>query len=451
MQKSIHVGIDIGTTNITIVGFDIIEQKIVDYRSLPTGRVATGESYSYAQDPHEIEAKVRTLLGSIDYTIASICVTGQVHGILYYDEHGCAISPLYTWLDQRGMVEIDGFTSQDYLFEMTGTKLPSGYGFLTHFANRRMGKIPSDAVGFCGILEYITGRLIGRPIQSSDPSCLGTYGAFNAESSTFAPEVLRAILDDNIASFLRASGPFTIAGYLPDGIPIAYPVGDNQAGFFGMVPDWSSSALVSMGTSGQISLFSSKSDCPSSMELRPFMGQGYLQVGATLTAGKSYEILEKLFASVITECGFPVDDEMVFSMMRRLPSLSPEDSLLSIDSRFAGTRKDPLVRGSISGIGLDNLTIGNLVYGTVRAIIGELHDFVVESKSQIESLVAIGSSVRHNELFTRELERKFGVVPVVPDVADGAGFGAALIGAVAVGAIALTDVSAIVGTIAYGK
>ena len=36
-------------------------------------------------------------------------------------------------------------------------------------------------------------------------------------------------------------------------------------------------------------------------------------------------------------------------------------------------------------------------------------------------------------------------------LADGAGFGAALIGAVAVGAIALTDVSAIVGTIAYKK
>lgn len=450
-MRTVHVGLDIGTTNLTLVVLDLDERRIIDHRSTPNVRVFTDESYAYAQDPHTIESRVRALIREVNHPIASICVTGQVHGILYYDESGTAVSPLYTWLDQRGLVEVDGISSQEMLFEGTGTLLPAGYGLLTHYANRRLGRVPSQSVGFCGILEYITGRLIGSPLRSADPSCLGTYGAFDAVHSVFDPTVLSAVLGDDADGFLRASGPFTIAGYGEEGIPVSYPVGDNQAGFFGMVPDWAGAALVSIGTSGQISLFSNRSDCPPSMELRPFLGQGYLHVGATLTAGKAYEELQRLFSSVITSCGFSVDDETVFSMMKRMGEQVTSEDALPVDTRFAGTRHDPLVRGSIGTIGLDNLRVGNLVRGTVDGIIDELHSFVAMQSKHLESLVAIGSSVRHNALFREGLKRFFGVVPIVPDVSDGAGLGAALIGAVSVGAISLTDVRAVVEKIAYSR
>jgi sedoheptulokinase len=187
------------------------------------------------------------------------------------------------------------------------------------------------------------------------------------------------------------------------------------------------------------------------MELRPFLGQGYLHVGATLTAGKAYEELQRLFSSVITSCGFSVDDETVFSMMKRMGEQVTSEDALPVDTRFAGTRHDPLVRGSIGTIGLDNLRVGNLVRGTVDGIIDELHSFVAMQSKHLESLVAIGSSVRHNALFREGLKRFFGVVPIVPDVSDGAGLGAALIGAVSVGAISLTDVRAVVEKIAYSR
>lgn len=448
-KRAVHVGLDIGTTNITLVALDLQECSIVDYRSASNDRYTNDETYAYAQDPKGIERQVRLLMEGLDAPIASICVTGQVHGILYYDDKGEAVSPLYTWLDQRGMVEIDGKSSQRVLFEETGTLLPAGYGLLCHFANRRMGKVPTEAVGFCGILEYITGRLIGSPLRSSDPSCLGTYGAFDPVRSEFDPAVLEFVMGRKSSRFLGSSGPFTVAGYGEGGVPVAYPVGDNQAGFFGMVPDWSGAALVSIGTSGQISLFSNQGECPPSMELRPFLGQGYLHVGATLTAGKAYEVLEKLFAAVVAECGYEVDHETVFSMMRRVGTQSSKVEPLVIDTRLTGTRREPLVRGSIGNVGIDTLNIRNLVRGTVAGIIGELHGFVSDSTQPIESLVAIGSSVRHNILFRDELERKFGVAPVVPQVSDGAGLGAALIGAVSIGDLSLTDVHQVVTQIAY--
>jgi hypothetical protein len=59
-------------------------------------------------------------------------------------------------------------------------------------------------------------------------------------------------------------------------------------------------------------------------------------------------------------------------------------------------------------------------------------------------LVAIGSSVRRNGLFRESLERIFKVVPLVPDVSDGAALGSAMIGGVSIGVLDLVEVGRIV-------
>lgn len=445
-MKKVHVGLDIGTTTIAVIVMDLAQSTVLSSHALPNKQYPTGESYAYAQDPHAIEQSARTLLSWIAEPIASICVTGQVHGILYYDATGLAVSPLYTWLDRRAMEKVDGVDSQQLLYEKTGCHLPSGYGLLAHYANRRLGRVPSQAVGFCGILEYITSRLIGKVIAKSDPSCLGPFGAFDPITSTFEPAVLREVLGSD-ARFLSASDPFEIAGYTPEGSAVAYPVGDNQAGFFGMVSDWKGSALVSMGTSGQISIFSQSTDCPSTMELRPFLGEGYLHVGATLTAGKAYETVERFLASVIRKAGLDVSDEAVFDLMKQAGLQEGVVGSLQVDTRLNGSRRDPQVRGSISGIEIGNLTLGNLVLGTVDGIVGELCMFSHDASSvfqDVKSIVATGSSVRKNQLFKDSLKRIFNLPILVADVPDGAGLGAALIGALGSGGITKDRVRQIV-------
>ncbi len=442
MQGPVSVGIDVGTTNITITVVSCEDGTVVDCRSVPNDRIDTGEAYAYAQDPQVIEASVYTLIRTISQPVRSFCVTGQVHGILYYDRSGRAVSPLYTWLDQRALVEVDGKSSLHLLAERTGVHLPSGYGLLAHYANRRLDRVPQEAIGFCGILEYITGRLVGQQLHFSDPSCLGTYGAFDPVTSRFDPKVLQEVLGSaDPGDFLEACSPFALAGHTKEGVPVAYAVGDNQAGFFGMVSDWEGAALVSLGTSGQISLFTREATCPDTMELRPFLGEGYLQVGATLAAGKAYEVLERFFASIVEASGQVIDHESIFSWMKQAADgVSDEMGALRVDTRFAGSRKDAHVRGAIRGIELDNFTAGNLVLGTVSGIVKELHNFVTESGIPIRSLVAIGSSVRKNHLFRNALRSEFSCEPIMPELSDGAGYGAALIGAIAAGTLSLDSV-----------
>jgi len=441
VMATLHIGIDIGTTNITLMAVSLDAQEVPSCTSRPNRRIDTGEPYAYAQDPHAIELAVRELMGELKEPIASICVTGQVHGILYYDRSGAAVSPLYTWLDQRAMEVFDNQSSQQALFEQSGWHLPSGYGLLAHYANRRLGKVPQNAAGFCGIIEYITSRLIGTTLSAADPSCLGTYGGFNPVTETFDRGLLNEVLGASDAPFLSASHPFAIAGETPDGVPVVYGVGDNQAGFFGMVSSWQQSALISIGTSGQISLFSRSSDCPSTMELRPFLGEGYLHVGATLTAGKAYETMHTLFTEIIRSSGVEIEDETVFALMKEAAQSTGESSL-TVDPRFTGSRVDPAVRGSITNITLDNLSMGEFVLATIDGIVDELRAFGRDAEDTMkahQSIIATGSAIRKNHLFRQALAQQFNLPAITAEIDDGAGFGAALIGAVGVGALSLND------------
>ncbi len=63
----------------------------------------------------------------------SIGMTGQMHGMLYVDHRGEAVSPLYTWQDGNGNeLTKDGRTYAEILGEATGTAA-SGYGLTTHY------------------------------------------------------------------------------------------------------------------------------------------------------------------------------------------------------------------------------------------------------------------------------------------------------------------------------
>ena len=292
----VHIGICISTTNITLTPYRG-GKGIPTTTSLPNPRLLNGES-SVSQVPWAIEDAILSLLRGVEERVASITVTGQVHGILYYDKAGRALSPLYTWLDQRGVEVLEGITTQQLLYNESGCHLPAGYGLLTHYTNRRMGKVPAGAVGFCGILEYISARLIGHPLEASDSSTLATYGGWDVVSQKYNQHLLKVVLDSDSPQFLTPAPP-SQCRYTPEGVAVAYPVGDNQAGFLGMVREWHQAALVNVGTSGQISFYSEGEKGHPSLELRPFFGEGFLHVGATLTAGKTYETLQRFVKGVL--------------------------------------------------------------------------------------------------------------------------------------------------------
>ncbi|MDR2758155.1 MAG: hypothetical protein LBB78_02105 [Spirochaetaceae bacterium] len=441
-------GIDIGTTNVELFLVDLDACRIRERRSAPNRRVDSEDPRAYFQDPQGIINSVREMLASVTGPIHSLGVTGQVHGIVYADEGGAPLSPLYTWLDRHGSEPLGKTSPQKQFAEKTGLTLPVGYGLLTHYANCLFKRVPHGARRILGINELVTGAILGKPLEKTDASNLACFGAFDPVKNGFNRPALEEALSLRPLTFLELAEPFTLAGETPEGVPAAYPVGDNQAGFLGTVARPAETCLISIGTSGQISVYSPLEQCSPAMELRPYLGLGYLHVGATLAAGKAYEVLADLFREIIRRGGSgPADDEAVFRLMKEAARENSPASPLVFDTTLNGTRRDPVRRGSITGIGLDNLTVGNLVRGSIDGIVRELVEFKRDLGplfDPVTSIVAAGSAVRKNELFRESLKRQFNREIRVPGFDGGSALGAAFIGAIAAKLITPGDLEAII-------
>ena len=103
------VGSDIGTTMICGVLMDGETGKLLDSRTLSNDTsvqcVQMNEAGSISRIRRRSWRNARRILEAFqdgEEDIVSVGVTGQMHGILYTDVGGRAVSPLYTWQDRRG-------------------------------------------------------------------------------------------------------------------------------------------------------------------------------------------------------------------------------------------------------------------------------------------------------------------------------------------------------------
>ena len=134
------MGIDVGTTTVCGIVLDTDTGKVIDVRTLANDSVIEGESYEWLQGPDRIWELVQQMYQEFTskHEICSIGLTGQMHGILYIDAEGNCVSPLYTWQDERGNLDMgNGKTYAEYLTEQTGYQMATGFGVTTHYYNQK--------------------------------------------------------------------------------------------------------------------------------------------------------------------------------------------------------------------------------------------------------------------------------------------------------------------------
>lgn len=205
-----------------------------------------------------------------------------MHGIVYTNTHGNAVSPLYTWQDTRAAAKmLDGKTYSEDIKEKTGYTVMPGYGFATHYYNRKNGLVPESAAYLCTIGDYAVMRMTGNTRPLIHASNAASLGFFDVKTGLFDREALKKI--GIRADFLpeMAMGE-PVAGFYR-GIPVTVAIGDNQAAFFGSVRDEANDLSVNYGTGSQISLCVN-ADFPTPLlplELRPYVeGQALLNGSA---------------------------------------------------------------------------------------------------------------------------------------------------------------------------
>lgn len=387
-------GLDIGTSSIAISIVDSSTSRQVEIFNVNNDSNIGG----YKQNPARIRQLSLDLLNEVfaKYEITAIGITGQMHGILFVDENGCPVSPVYTWQYESPSEIVEEVKS------LSLYKVYSGYGVVTMFGLNKTGEIPNGSAKICTIPDYIAMTLAGlsKPVMHS--SMAASLGLFDIDAneidikaisrlgleSSFFPEVF---------SGTKILGSFR-------GADVLIAIGDNQASYLGSTLGRESVLCINCGTGSQVSIAVNDYHGYLCQEVRPYLEGRFLLTGSALCGGRAYAILEGFFRDYFRVLGF--EERCQYDVMNRLSSM--DGPILDVDTRFCGTREDPTVKGGITGLDENNFTPSALVKGVLQGIAEELHSIFLDMRlPEVNLIVGSGNCIRKSKVLVSMLSRLF--------------------------------------------
>lgn len=482
------IGLDIGTTTVCGVLVDAKTGELLDAKTLTNDSVIESvHTYERTQDADKILVKCKNILEeylSEQEDIVSIGVTGQMHGIVYVDENGVAVSPLYTWQDGRGdlccpdiqndiqkkLTVADSETVENIdngnkvadnaevaelgngaityaaeLSKITGYHMASGFGLTTNYYNTKHGLVPEEAKSFCTIPDYVAMSLAGEKRPKMHQTMAASLGLYNMKAGDFDrtavekagmnPELLPKVATTSTTCGNYTADVEKYPAYAGKKIPVAVAFGDNQASFLGSV-NQDCKVLLNVGTGGQVSVYSEELIKADGIECRPYLKGSYLMAGSSLCGGYSYNLVKRFFEEIyaLAGVGCPKD---IYSIMNRIAGEAAEkEKTLAVDTRFNGSRENPALTGSITGLTVDTFHPGDLAYGVLRGLCEELYQFynvLPENLKDGSHFVGSGNGIRKNPLLQKIASDRFRMKLRIPKYAEEAAYGAVLFSLLASG------------------
>jgi len=432
------IGLDIGTTSVCGILHNAETGEIVKSITLKNDSFIdtknTWEKIQSADRLMEILFSILDTLLAEDKKVVSIGITGQMHGIVYLNSNGEAVSPLKIWQDGRGNLEFkNGKTYAEYMREISGYPLASGYGAVTYFYDLQNNLMPQNAVTFCTIHDLAVMKLTSSTKPQLHPSDAASLGLYSLKTNSFDPIAIEK-LGLKFDMFPEVCSGYTVAGYYKD-IPVSVALGDNQASFLGSVSDMENSILVNVGTGSQISCLVNNPPENCSLDCRPLLDNSYILAGSSLCGGRAYAILEKLFRQIASEVSGTKIASAYPAMDRIMEKEINLDNPLKITTLFSGTRENTQARGSIENIDTENFNIFALCDGFMNGMANELYEFYNSIKPHLTNnrtiMVASGNGIRSNKALRLRFENIFGLSLQIPCHKEEAAFGASLYALVA--------------------
>lgn len=429
-KTQLSVGIDIGTTTISAVVYDIQNKMQVKSYTVSHNSYVHSDIYS-EQDTNLIIEKSTKLLDTIIDTyenIVSIGITGQMHGIVYVESNGNPVSNLINWQDKRADIILEnGKSTCQIITDKTNETIYTGYGIATHYYGVLKNEIPKNAIGFCSIMDLLSMKLCGLNKPITHITVGASFGLFDLKNSKFKEDKisLLGIEKDFLPDITDKS--IIIGKY--KNIPVSVPIGDNQASFLGAVDNNNDTILINMGTGSQVSAVSDYCDINAELELRPFIEDKYLVCGSALCGGFAYSMLENFFRSYTVSMG--LEEKSQYDIINRLAMEGYENNEkgLKVNPLFCGKRSNPEVRGSVEMIDRQNFTPTNLVLGFLNGMSNELYELYKLFPEKKSKIIASGGGIKKNETLKKIISKQFNKTLLTTESNEEAAMGVALFSA----------------------
>ncbi len=433
------LGIDIGTSKVAAVLLDA-KGTLRGASSVPHHADLPAPPGRAEQSPDRIlEAAIEAVQGldrGLRNGVSAIGVTGQMHGVLLVDASGQPVVPLITWQDLR--CEEDGIL-QD-LRQRTGYALSTGFGSATLAYLEAHQRMPGSVTSSGTIADWFVSQLCGQSRCGIDPTQAAGWGLFDLVSLQWD---MQAVEKAGIRSgLLPAVVPCSsVAGQVceamahrlavPANTPVAVALGDNQASLLATLAQPEQELGLTLGTGGQLSAVMPAGWRPvpacgrQRFEYRPYVGSRYVAVASALCGGSAWQWLAASVEGWLGDLGIPSpkrDD--LYARLDQLGLASQRQ--LDIRPHFIGERYEPSLRGSISGIDMEDLSLGDLAaglaYGIVRNLAAMLPEEVLRGRSRV---LASGNALRRSPLLRRAATEVLGAELVMTTQQEEAACGAA--------------------------
>lgn len=459
------LGLDLGTTSITALALDISNGEIVARNTVANDAEVTkpaDKARGYSEwDAGQIISIALGCLRSLSASlgarleeVAGLGLTGQQHGVVLVDERATPVSPFINWQDRR-VEEVNPDTCGTWLAEIrsrvgkesrdrTGCTISPGYMAATLYWLKAQGLVPDQAKAYF-LVDYVAMLLTGSgPVTDATSAAStgllyvqqGEWDWPTIEALELPPDIFPEILPAGAVQGTFLEQASSLAG-LPTGLPVCVGLGDNQASFFGSVADLEDAVLVNVGTGGQVAAYSEQSVSRPNLETRPFPG-GYLVVKAGLCGGRTYALLGRFFRQVCSDLGCGPPAEVVLDTMNRLAAdIAYGADGLRWEPLFTGTRENPELRGTLTGMSIENFTPSHFSRALLEGMAAVFHDGYLEIAAALggprKHLVGAGNGLRENAVLAGIVAAQFGMPMMVATHREEAAFGAALLAAVGLG------------------
>lgn len=433
------MGIDLGTTTVSVIMMDAGSGEILGSRTIAHHAFVEGHiPESKVQDAKLLWNVVKGAAAELSDAFgapSAIGLTGQMHGMLYVDDQGEAVSPLYIWQDGCGNLMMEKDMTYARFLRQTGGAASAGFGLTTHYYLQKNGMIPEKAEKMVTICDYVGMKLCGSSKAVIAKDMAASWGCYDLAAGRFLTEEMEKLGVDT--SYLpELMEKHSIMGYTPEGIPVIVSLGDNQASVLGSVSNLCDTVLINIGTGSQVSVGTDTyHDVSGSIELRPCVEGMSLLVGSGLCGGRAYAMLEQFYRQIAGS-----EASMYGQMAAQAEAFRQNYGTAAawkVKTTFSGTRSDPDARGSMTGIGVENFHPGAMTLGVIDGILEELYEMYVQmcavTGRKATRLVGSGNGIRKNPLMQQLAEEKFGMKLEIPVYQEEAAYGAALYALVASG------------------
>lgn len=418
------LGIDIGTSKVAAVLLALDGTQAAVASALHGAALASASGRS-EQDALRIrtcaEALVAGLPAELRAQVGAIGFTGQMHGVVLHDNRARPLSPLVTWQDRR-VLEDPGFLAS------LGRPLHAGYGLATLGWWARHDVLPAGAraATIHGLLAAAWAGLDRAPIDPTDAQAWGGREPVPGVDR----EVLPQFVDHGarIGSLVHAAAA-TLG--LRAGIPLAAPLGDNQASLRASLTDPQSELAFTLGTGCQLAAIvpiGTRAVVPG-CEVRPYSAQQAALVAAPLAGGAAWLWLADTAAAWAGSLGLTAPPrDAVLARLDEL-GLAAADRL-TFASHLAGERHDPALTGVLGGLTLGGGNLGEVARALARGIAITARDMLPRSAfAGRRRVIASGNALRRSRLLRTMAEAEFGLPLVLIDRPEEAATGAALVAA----------------------